>query len=247
MELFAALAGAASMLVSCIVGTRLVMLSRRTHQAPELLVGITLVLAGGAWSALVAVGRQATGLPDETRIALVLAGALCGLAGMTCMAVFTWRVFRPVSAWAACLAAAVALSLLGIFAAQAFAPGWLVFVREERGPWTAVMWIAALNYCWAFLESRRQHAMLVRRLRLGLADPVVTDRMRLWTLIMATSMLASIFFASCQTLGIPMGGTPFGLNMAALVALLTAGLLWLAFMPPASYLDSVRRRAPVEA
>lgn len=246
MKLVAALAGLLSVLVSVTVGLRLLLLARRTRQTPEFLIGLGLVLVGAFWSALIAVGRQATTLPDDVRAALVCAGAACGLVGTSCLVLFNWRVFRPGSAWAPAAAGAVILALAGIFAGQTLSPGWLVYAQREIGPWTNASWIAAVNYAWATAEAWSQYAMLARRQRLGLADPVVTDRMRLWTSMMATSTLASAFFASCQSLGIPVGGTPLGLSMAALISFFSAALLCLAFLPPAGYLESVRRRAAVE-
>jgi hypothetical protein len=247
MQVAAALAGLLSMLVSALVGVRLVRLARRTRQIPELLIGLDLLLVGCGWSALVAVGRQATALPDATRVALVIAGATCAIAGTACLAVFNCRIFRPGSAGARVAAAAIGLAYLGIFVAQAFSPGWLAFAREERGPWTAASLVAAFNYAWSFLEARRHAEMLRRRLEFGLADPVAADRVRLWTLLMATGTLASLVFAGFQALGVPIAGTTLGLSLAAGVSLFSVALLWLAFLPPARYVDAVRRRAAAPA
>lgn len=243
MEIVAALAGIVSVLLAWIVGGRLVWLWRRTRQAPELLIGSGLILAGGAWSPLMAIGRQGTALPDATRTGLVLAAALCAIAGMSCIAVFNWRVFRPAGVWGPLLAGAVAAGLVALFVAQTLDPGWLRLARQEHGPWTGASWMGAVNYLWSFLEARHQHGMLARRQRLGLADPIVTDRMRLWTLMMLTSVLASVVFGTCQTLGIPVGGTQLGLCLTVVAAGLSSVLLWLAFLPPPAYLEAVRRRA----
>lgn len=246
MEIAAGLAGLLSVLVSCFVGTRLVLLSHRTGHKPELLIGLDLILVGGLWNALIAVGRQATGLPDEVRAALVCAGALSAVAGTACLMVFTWQTFRPGRAGAL---AALALSLLfaGLFAAQSFAPGWLAFAQDERGPWANASLFTSINYVWACFESMRHASMLSRRVRLGLADPVVADRVRLFATLMATGTLASWIFAGFQASGIAVGGTTIGLSLGAAVCLFSVALLWLAFMPPASYLEAVRRRALVEA
>lgn len=246
MEIAAALAGLLSMLVSCVVGVRLLLLAHRTRQAPEMLIGLDLILVGCFWSLLVAVGRQGTALPDDLRAALVFVGSLCGVAGTACLAVFTWRTFRPTRAGA--LAAFVTSGMFAAtFAAQAFEPGWLVFAKEERGPWAAASWVASISYVWACFESTRHASMLGRRVRLGLADPIVADRVRLFATLMATGVLASWIFAGFQAAGIAVGGTTVGLSLAAAVSLFSVALLWLAFLPPASYLESVRRRAVVEA
>ena len=243
MEIVAALAGIASVLVCWLVSLRLLLLARRTGQLPELLIGLGLLLAGGLWSPLMAVGRQATALPDSVRTALVMLGALTAIFGMSCIAIFNWRVFRPSDAWAPAFVAAIAAALVGLAAAPSVGSGWLVFAQSEQGAWTGVSWIGVVIYLWSSLEAWRQHAMLKRRQRLGLVDPVVTDRLRIWTWMMLNSVAASAVFATCQTLGIPVAGTTLGLILTAIAALLSAVFLVLAFMPPAAYLESVRRRA----
>lgn len=248
MELVAGVAGIASVLVCWVVSLRLLMLARRTGQSPELLIGAGLLLVGGLWNPLMAVGRQATALPDSVRVTLVILGATTAICGMSCIAIFNWRVFRPSQAWAPPLAFAAAAALVALALAQSLGSSWLEFAHHERGPWTGASWVGVAIYTWSSLEAGRQHAMLSRRLRLGLADPVVVDRMRIWALMMLTSVTASLVFASCQTLGIAVAGTALGLSLAAAAAFLSAVFLILAFMPPASYLESVRRRAqPMEA
>jgi hypothetical protein len=248
VEIVAAIAGIASVLVCWVVSLRLLLLARRTRQSPELLIGLGLLLAGGLWSPLMAIGRQATALPDAVRATAVVLGAITAICGMSCIAIFNWRVFRPADSWAPAFASAVAMALVALAVAQSLGSGWMVFARHEQGPWTGVSWIGAVIYMWSFLEAGRQYTMLTRRQRLGLADPVVTDRMRIWTLMMLTSVVASLVFAACQTLGIAVAGTTLGLSLTAVAACLSAVFLYLAFMPPSSYLESVRRRAqPMEA
>lgn len=241
MELFAAVGGLISVLVSWIVGLRLMLLARRTRQAPELLIGLGLFLLGGVWNPLVSVGRQAVGLPDAVRAALVFAGGVAAIGGMTSLALFTWRVFRPGTAWAKALTAAMAAALAAVFAAQTFGAGWIAFAHHEAGWWRLATWIGVVDYCWATEEALRQFRMLSRRQRLGLADPVVTDRMRLWSLALVTAVIASTTLAVCQSLGIAVGGSQVGLLTTVVVALVSAVCLWLAFLPPASYLARVRR------
>jgi hypothetical protein len=247
LEIVAALAGIASVIVAWIVGCKLLLIGRRTGQLPEFLIGLGLLMAGGFWSPLMAVGRQATGLSDGVRVALVVCGGLSGIVGMICIAVFTRRVFRPEQSWALALTAAFTCAIVALYAAQTFQPGWLTFAREERGPWTHVSAVGGVIYTWSCVEAWKAHAMLSRRMRLGLADPVVTDRMRLWMWLQLNSMLASVVFATFQQLGIPVAGTTIGLLLGALAGFLSAVFLTLAFMPPTSYLDAVRRRALVEA
>jgi hypothetical protein len=245
VEIIAAVCGIVSVLTSWVIGGRLLALAQRHRRAPELLIGLGLFLTGGFWSPLVAVGRQATQLSDPARGALILAGAGCAIFGLTSLSLFNRRVFRPADAWAVGLPTALAVALVVLFLAQSFGPGWFVYARDEQGPWIFATWVAVVNYVWANYEAWRHYGMLARRQKLGLADPVVTDRMRLWALSMLAAGLACAVFGTCQVLGIPVGGTAFGLLLTTAAALSSAGFMWLAFMPPASYLAAVRQRAVV--
>jgi hypothetical protein len=247
VEILAALAGIVSVLTCWVIGLRLLALARRNHGAPELFLGTGLLLTGGLWSPLIAIGRQATALSEPVRGGLIIAGACCAIPGISCLALFNWRVFRPGERWGGVLAGAVAAVLAAIFTAQSHGAGWFRYASAEQGPWILATWVAAANYLWSNLEAWQHYGMLVRRRRLGLSDPVVTDRVRLWALAMLAAIVASSVLGTCQILGIPVGGTSLGLSLTAATALFTAGCLWLAFMPPSSYLASIRRRAAVEA
>ena len=247
MEMLAIAAGLASMLVSLVVGIKLIRLAGRTQQLPELLIGVSMVLMGFGWSALSAAGRQAAALSDPMRVGVLVAAALCAIVGTSCLSMFNWQVFRPGVAWAGLLVGAVALSITAVCLAQTISPGWLAFAREERGPWRLVTWIGLLNYLWSAFEAWRQQQMMMRRQRLGLVDPVVADRVRLWTITMFSAVVASALFGVLQLLGIPIGGTPIGLGITAVISLISSGALLLAFVPPSAYLASVRRRAVAAA
>ena len=243
MAIVAGLAGLISVLTSWLVGVRLVLLSRRTGQLPELLIGLALLLTGGLWSPLVAIGRQAVALSDGVRAGIVAVGCVGGLLGMTSLAVFIWRTYRPADRAAAIAACVVPLVLSAVFAAQWFGRGWAEFARTESGPWLLASWTGVAIYVWSNLEAWRHYGMQRRRLALGLADPVVTDRMRLWALAMAAALAGSSILAVCQTAGVQVGGTALGLGLTAVVACGAAACLWLAFAPPAAYLARVRRAA----
>ena len=247
MASIAAFAGLLSVLASVIVGARLLLLARRSRRAPELLIGLGLLMTGGLWSPLVAVGRQATALSDPLRAALVAIGALCGAVGVSSLAAFNWRVFRAAEGWARLLAFAVGLALATAFVLQGIVSSWTDYARDEHGPWMLSTWIVVANYAWANVEAWRDSTMLARRCKLGLADPVVADRMRLWALALLASLLAAGTAAVCQTLGVPMGGTRVGLWLSGFAALSAASCLWLAFVPSVAYLERVRRHAAAEA
>ena len=242
MEKIAIFAGLLSMLTSLAVGIKLIRLAGRTRQLPELLIGVSLVLMGFLWSALSTAGRQGETLSDPVRVALLVASAVCAIFGTVCLSLFNWRVYRPDSVWPGVLNAVVLLSMVGICLAQTFGPGWTLFAHEEQGPWRFVTWIGFANYVWSAIEAWGQQTMMMRRSRLGLVDPVVLDRVRLWSLSMFAAVLATLVFGTLQAVGIPIGGTPIGLGVTAVISLVSSTTLFLAFSPPTSYLASVRRR-----
>jgi hypothetical protein len=247
MVMIAIVAGLLSMVTSLAVGIKLVRLAGRTHQMPELLIGMSLVLMGFGWSALSAAGRQGTDLSDPMRVGMLVASALCAIVGTVCLSLFNWRVYHPGVAWPGVLTAVVGLSLVAICLAQTFGVGWLVFAREEHGPWRNVTWINFANYVWSAIEAWTQQQAMQRRSRIGLADPVVLDRVRLWTITLLAAVAATFVFGMLQTLGVPIGGTPIGLGLTAVISLISSATLFLAFSPPSSYLASVRRRAVATA
>jgi hypothetical protein len=243
MVVFAALAGLVSVVVSWVVGIRLIRLSRRTRQAPELMIGVALLLAGGVWSPLVMIGRQASSLPDPVRAALMVVGALAGVAGMSGLALFDWRVYRPGTRWAPALVAVYVAALAAVFVVQTVGDGWTAYAHTENGMWIGASWIGIAIYAWTVYEAWRQDSMQRRRAALGLADPVVTDRMRVWAIGITAGAAGATLMAICQSLGIPVAGTLAGLAFSGVVALVVSVCLWLAFAPPPSYLARVRRLA----
>ena len=148
---------------SLLVGVRLLLLWQRTRQLPELTIGLAFVLAGFIGGVLI---HLATVLGS----AALGHGAVATLhAGSLCLAVFTWRVFRPDHLWAgslvATLAAGAGLALLGGsgYGSEGAARGgtlfWLGFVCR------------ALPFGWAALESGLYYSRIRRRAQIGLADP----------------------------------------------------------------------------
>jgi hypothetical protein len=93
------------------------------------------------------------------------------------------------------------------------------------------------------LLARRYHRQLRRRLALGMADPLVANRVLLW----AIYALSATFVVAVQafyhlTLGNTLGH-PVPLLASALGGSLSSVAVYLAFLPPASYLRLVQARA----
>jgi hypothetical protein len=160
---------------------------------------------------------------------------------------FTARVFRPGQR------SASAGLILGVSLCALYVVGYtfsqLTARSEEdilRGTmaWGGVSLVmTGFAYLWTGFESLRQYALHRRRLALGLADPVATNRMLLWGLMSATTVAVVLIDAALLY-----GGSTFAREVAIPLVtcaggLVFAGFLALTFFPPVRYVAAIRRRA----
>jgi hypothetical protein len=159
--------------------------------------------------------------------------------------VFTWRVFRPKSAIAAgtaiCGTAALAIGFTGEILTGDF--GFEADRFEQ--PWFWIAFVPRLVCMgWAVVEASLHAAQLLRRVRVGLAEPVLANRLQLWGLAACGEFSIYAVVAATILAGQPDGfltGVPALLVSAFGVA--AAAAMWLAFMPPAAYLRWVEQRS----
>ncbi|HBZ72491.1 MAG TPA: hypothetical protein DEP35_23240, partial [Deltaproteobacteria bacterium] len=181
MQLLAAVGGLSFVAASLVVGLRLLLLSRRTREFPEFAIGLGLLLMGGIGYPMTASARMVPSLSDEVRTAIFAFSFSLNWIGTVLMALFNLRVFRPKETWARGFVVAIALSLLASFAFESFSPGLrAAALRDEGLGLRLYMATMGIPLAWAAYESLRYWELLRKRVRLGLADPVVADRMRLW-------------------------------------------------------------------
>lgn len=216
------------------VGLRLIGLAARTRQLPELTIGASFLLLGGIGYPLAFAARNGLGGPDHVQAMLALAFAVQNL-GCLAIALATWRTFRPDDprALAACggAAALMAVGWGGQLATGTFSP--------TPGA-SALYWIdfagRILPYAWATAEAWRYHGMLRRRLALGLADPVVVDRFRLWALSASGVTAAFLLFLAAALARVDVAHSLW-VTAGIVGASAASGVcFWLAFLPPRAYL-----------
>jgi len=240
VQILAELGGGAFTLVCLLIGLRLLLLAARTRHLPELLVGSALFLMAGVGYPLSSLARQAPGLAPGARAALGLLGALFVVIGVASNTAFTWLLFRRDVIWARALLAAVTFLGVGLFVAESVAGSW---ATGSAFFWPWIPGAITISMGWAFVECGRYHLMLRRRLRLDLADPVVTDRFRLYaagTLLgLITNAVGWVFW----WFGLEMLTDPVGAPLLGLLGASSAVYMWLAFLPPRAYLARVRARA----
>jgi hypothetical protein len=98
-------------------------------------------------------------------------------------------------------------------------------------------------YLWTGWESLRYHGLMRRRVRLGLADPAVCDRLLLWGLMALVVAAGVLLNTVALALQISIFESPWILLGSSATGLAQALLLVLAFAPPRAYLAWVRARA----
>ena len=226
-----------------VTGLRLVALARRTRAAPELLLGLALLLQAGLGYPLSVVSQFAG---DYALLLTCVAGVFSN-GGMGFLYVFTARVFHDSSRWAwAAVGAAGALLVVqatGNGIAQAAA------VTQEEKLAVILHWgagslaLSGAAWGWTAWEALRYHGLLRRRVALGLADPVVANRMLLWGLMGAVAVGCVLVDTGLLYSGAPAAREVLLPLITALSGLLVSGCMVLAFWPPAAYLARVRGAA----
>jgi len=236
--------------VGLAVGIRLVRLARRTGGFAERMLG-TACLAGPGILAPCFVVVNALPEPEWAVRGASFGAQLAYAVFCTVMLLFTWQCFRKEAAWARWLtggATALVLAGAAIGIVRAFGVEDAAALRDMNHLGYRLLAFASLvGHAWTALESLLYYGRMRKRARLGLADPVVTNRFLLWGLVGAGALVAS---------GVPfavglLGGDSFNdvptrlVGAAAIIA--SSVCLQLAFLPPASYVAWLTARARAAA
>lgn len=243
-EIIQSVAGTIYMATITTVGIRLIVLARRNRALPELLLGTSL-LVGGTLGAMI----EAAGMSGHVYFTPALSGALLatgklfGIVGFTCQVLFIRMVFQPDARWATSLVAAIVGTLVATYAAFALSGAFSTGTMS-----LAIFLVELMARCagsvWLIVEATRYYGVMKRRLALGLADPMVTDRFRLWS-IAATAGLV-LLATSVPPVIWPTGDATWLellIPVFALSGVTSSGSYLLAFFPPAWYRARIESRA----
>jgi hypothetical protein len=251
---------ALNLLLSLVVGLRLLALARRGGwPVPETSLSVYFLVSAflSTPPQVVVYGGMSDprlAVPDPVARALLAFAVLAMAIGAAASYVFTWKTFQPERAWArAIVIAGCSCSALG-YAIEAIFEGFAPVMFAGPGHWIGWVGRTAAAAGIAF-ESFRYWLTLRRRLRLGLADPVIANRFLLWSVWAACSTLNLVADLASRTFYWLWYGTiqPVPEYLAALVAptiavtmvlgSISAVTLFLTFFPTPAYLRWVAARA----
>ncbi len=232
---------------SLAIGIRLVWLARRNRGLPELLIGLGILGIGPAGFALMVFAM----LLGETRPGLVLVtlatAQLAIAAGAVSAYVFSWTVFRRDSALVRSVVVVAAVAFAATFIARFATGSYTLPMRLDL--WTQLSSVNVIVcLLWGAFESLRYYGLMRRRVRLGLADPVVANRFLLWGLGIGSAGLGSLIGNGVMIATGTVMGELDGLTLSnSLFGLASAVLMWIAFLPPAAYRRWIETRASARA
>ncbi len=224
-----------------VIAVHLLSIAYRTRKAPELLLGLAfLFMLFGNFVIVWCI--EAEVMPEPLRARWIQFGEVGLDIGFIFAAAFNYRVFRRGAGWAKSLAWILCVTLVGAQIAS-----WLML--DHWGRFTAFYWvkfgIRACIYLWTAIEGFSYYRLMSRRVRHGLAEPVVANRFLIWGIAACLALIMLFGFevgdvldfrseagASLSLLG-SLSGAPAGV------------LFWLTFLAPEGYRKFVQRRSSV--
>ena len=233
---------------SLVVGTRLILRSRLSRGLPELLIGLTYAASSGVGYPLTV---TATLMPRDAMVGAMTIGEALIVLGCCCFLFFNAKVFRPNASWAVPMAALGSLVLAVCGAAvvgQFYATSDLALLTERTRSWTILfLLVLVAGQGWTALEGFRHYRMMRRRLALGLAEPLVTNRFLLWGISGMVSLTWNGVVNFYLLAGTNINTNPVTVFAVSFGGLLTAVCLVLTFMPPAWYVRWIERERVARA
>jgi hypothetical protein len=230
---------------SSVVGVRLLLLWRKTHELPELLIGLGVLGIGPVGFGFMTIGELCrAGAPELGRV-LIGTGLAAMSGGCAAKYLFNWRVYHPQSRALQPLVGLACLLLLVCLAWEYQATGFRT-LAEPGASYFLRIGLQVGCLLWGSGEALRYWDRMRRRVRLSLADPVVSNRFLLWGLGAGAAGIGTAVggFAQWWT-RLPPTELPWAMVSSSMHGLVAAIALWLAFVPSARYTRWVRSRAAV--
>ena len=222
------------MVLSFVVGVRLLRLASRTRHAPELTLG--------AFALLIALGNIGTVsslrwrglLGPDAALALGATAQLVSVLGNVLLCFATRLIFQPDAKWALGGAIAASLVLFGGWAASVVAGANPARLSDPRAAVMLSQLARTAVFVWWSTESFRRALANRRRARFGLANPSITYRLELWASFGVTGAVAH---GTLLGMALFDGGdareAPLVLAVVGVATLVGNVLIYVSFFPPA--------------
>jgi hypothetical protein len=230
-----------SLAAALVLGIRLLRLAARTRGVPEFAIGASFLLGGFLGFLFILIGNPAAGLALSVPVTDTLFRLGMSLLGVgVCFTyLFVWQTFRPASSVVRALALTASVCILASLSAVWTAPIEEALISPVHLFGEAVRLGGML---WGCSEALLYHAAMRRRLALGLADPVVTNRFLLWGIAMGAGVVASLTGLFMTLSGMVTPGTwPY--LILGISTTVSPVAQWLAFFPPRGYCEWVQGSA----
>jgi hypothetical protein len=243
MQAIVALGFGAFFVSSLAIGIRLLWLARRNRGLPELLIGFSILGIGPAGFALT-IFAMLLGSGRPALVFAVLATAQLAIsAGAVSAYLFNWHVFRPAAPAARAAVVAALLCFAVTFVGRWLSGGYTLPVRTDTWMLSSS---ANVIVCmlWGAFESLRYYALMRRRARLGLAEPLLVNRFLLWGLGIGAAGVGTLVGSVWMWFGGAGVRELDGATLSnSLFGLVSAVCMWVAFLPPAAYRRWIEGRA----
>lgn len=232
--------------LSCVGGTMGFRILRNALRAGgvEKWVGYSLLLVcGGGYVPIVI--AQLVG-QAEVRFVLVAIGIGAAHAGVLCTFVFTQLVFRPGVAWLRAAVWVMGAAMAVVWLSGLVYVNWPLRASPREAMVAGFPWALASNVlcgigmAWSAWEAIRQWSLSSKRARVGLADPLVANRMLLWGVFTGASVVTSVLHGAMVASGRDPSESGAVIAVSAVIALASTVSLWLAFLPPAAWIRRIR-------
>jgi hypothetical protein len=249
----AGLVGGLAQLVSILsafwLGGGLIRRALRGRGKPEMLLGVHLVLTMGVGSLLLTVvsvsAHADTGVSPGGLFALAITGNSVVIVGLMAALWFNTHVFHTGQRVAQLLAWVCSALMWAGFAYLVWAGG---LIGENQFSTTYMPFCLAMvmTDLWVAVDALRFRVQLKKRLALGLADPIVVDRLALWGygavarigLVVMTPIVNWLAPTAEQRAIV----SPWLLTLSGILILTTCVAYWLMLSPTAGYRRWVERR-----
>jgi len=263
VEVIAGLVSGINLLLSVVIGVRLLRLSRSSAAGPEIWLAIYFLLGAFLGMGLSNVvymswADPAMALPPNVSSVLNALYIFGVTAGMGCLYVFTWLTFHRNEAWARALVGVVSVLMVAGYSGIAISGDFELSLLPGVAYW--ITWAARTSvFLWLLIETFRYWRLLRRRLRLGLADPLVANRFLLWGIWSSVMLLMGLIDPLARAWYVLNVGTgdqwvpELGASATVMLVTVSSGLvslavitLYLTFFPTQRFRRWVERRAPRE-